>query len=113
VLARLLGVVGPVTAGKVGDGDEGFPHVGLAVLDGEVRFGVAELFVVRRHPVGESVPQVVQYGERTLATELGDAFAGRTAAHRRDNTAVLDRVRQVTDPAEECHSERGALVTLT
>ena len=54
----LAGPGGPVAAGEVGDGDQRFPGVGGAVLDGHVGLGVAQLVEVRADPLAEALAEL-------------------------------------------------------
>ena len=103
---------GPVAAGEVGEGDQRFPRVGRAVLDGHVGLGVAQLVEVGADPLAEAHAELLERCAVAAFAVAVDFLAGCPAAHLHHDGPVGDRVGQVADPGERGQGERGAVLGL-
>ena len=98
---------GQSPAGEVGDGDEGFPGVGGAVLDGHGGLGAFQLVEVGAEPVG-AARRPSCAGRAVAAVPVrGDRSRRGAAAHADDDGAVLDGVGHGADAGERGHGEGG------
>jgi hypothetical protein len=98
---------GPVAVGEIGDGDERFPRVRGAVLDGHIRLNVAQLVEVGACPGAAPTAEVSQRLAVAAVAVTCDRLAGRKAAHRDHYRPVGDGVGQAADSGERGHGEGG------